>query len=65
MARSPDFASAFVLALMDTPRLPDLEELRRRQPSLTYDPYAAMRRGVTFDPYARGSRDYSPYRSPK
>lgn len=41
IGRSPDWASAYVLALMDTPRMPDIIGAGRK--AKEYDPYAATR----------------------
>jgi hypothetical protein len=42
IGRSPDWASAFVLALMDTPRVQDIPGQRTNR-AKEHDPYAAMR----------------------
>lgn len=55
IGRSPDFASAYCLALMDTPRMADLERGRARREAAAYDPYAA----AAPRPVAR---EHDPYR---
>lgn len=54
IGRSPDFGSAYVLALMDTPKRATLEALGRRTPS-EYDPFAVLdaQHSRGHDPYAR------------
>ena len=42
IGRSPDWASAYVLALMDTPKLSRVDEITGRR-NAEYDPYKAMR----------------------
>lgn len=43
IGRSPDWASAYILALMDTPRIVDLPGQGGRNASRDYDPYDRMR----------------------
>ncbi|AWP77558.1 terminase [Bordetella bronchiseptica] len=42
IGRSPDFGSAYVLALMDTPKRAAVEALGQARSRLDYDPYARM-----------------------
>jgi len=43
VGRSPDRASAVILALIDTPKIRDIRALGENdRPSLDYDPYARM-----------------------
>ncbi|AQW29116.1 terminase [blood disease bacterium A2-HR MARDI] len=44
IGRSPDWASAYILALMDTPRLADIRAMRGQRDSKPYDPYAELNR---------------------
>lgn len=44
IGRSPDWASAYILALMDTPRLSDIRAMRGQRSSKPYDPYADLNR---------------------
>jgi hypothetical protein len=55
IGRSPDYGSAAILALMDTPKLALLEAAQRRGAALAYDPIAQMDgfhnpAGRTYDP---------------
>jgi len=43
IGRSPDWASAYILALIDTPRMRDLPGARTRNAAAEYDPYAMNR----------------------
>lgn len=43
LGRSPDFASAYVLGLMDTPRRSDLQALAGERKRRVYDPYANLK----------------------
>lgn len=43
IGRSPDWASAYVLALMDSPRMVDIRALGSQGRRREHDPYAAMR----------------------
>lgn len=55
IGRSPDWASAYILALMDTPRLADTRRVSQHGPIEEYDPYAsqrAMNNSMQYDPYA-------------
>ena len=50
--RSPDWASAYILALRDTPKMAYVAEIKRRNQegdNFGHDPYAAM----SHDPYAK------------
>lgn len=52
IGRSPDFASAYILALMDTPRMADLQNGADYN-ARTYDPYQGMQpQGQQYDPYS-------------
>ncbi len=42
IGRSPDYASAYVLALMDTPKRSILDDMGISRPRKDYDPYAQM-----------------------
>jgi len=42
IGRSPDFGSAYVLALMDTPKRATIEALAQARSRLDYDPYARL-----------------------
>lgn len=43
IGRSPDYASAYVLALMDTPKLDFIRSLGGNSKSREYDPYSSLR----------------------
>ena len=42
IGRSPDFGSAYVLALMDTPKRSAVDAIDQVRSRLNYDPYARM-----------------------
>jgi hypothetical protein len=42
IGRSPDYASAYVLALMDTPKRSILDDMGISRPRKEYDPYAQL-----------------------
>lgn len=42
IGRSPDFGSAYILALMDTPRISDVDRATVRSARMNHDPYARM-----------------------
>ena len=54
IGRSPDLASAFILALLDTPRMADIK-LMQNQP-VDHDPYTKPARSLAAQP-----REYDPY----
>jgi hypothetical protein len=43
IGRSPDWASAYILALMDTPKMQNLPGTRDRRSTLDYDPYSRLK----------------------
>jgi hypothetical protein len=54
IGRSPDWASAYILALIDTPRIENIRRTSQRGPADDYNPYASQQQinSIDYDPYA-------------